>query len=92
MQFHYAEKKWLYDNPITSIRKAAEALSVSIPTATKLVRSFEDLGILVETTGGMRGKLYAYRDYLSILCDDDAAFEASTAVDQALSTRLRGHV
>ena len=83
--------EWLYDNPITSIRKAAEALGVSTPTATKLVRSFEDLGILVETTGGMRGKLYAYRDYLSILCDDDAAFEASTAVDQALSTRLRGH-
>ncbi len=84
--------EWLHDHPITSIRKAAEALGVSTPTATKLVRSFEDLGILVETTGGMRGKLYAYRDYLSVLCDDDAAFEASTAVDQALSTRLRGHV
>ena len=84
--------EWLYDNPITTIRKAAEALNVSIPTATKLMRAFEDLGILVETTGSARGKLYAYRDYLSILCDDDATFETSIAVDNALSELLRGRV
>ena len=53
--------------PITNIRRAAEELGVTQPTATDAVMHLIDLGILVEITGRARGRLFRYRDYMAIL-------------------------
>jgi Fic family protein len=57
----------LQRNPITSASRAAEALDISIPTATKAIRTLETLGLVRELTGGKYGRLYAYDRYLAIL-------------------------
>ncbi len=38
-----------------------------IPSAYKLVKDFEDLQILEEITGGKRGKLFIFRNYVRLL-------------------------
>jgi hypothetical protein len=39
---------------------------VSYPTASSLVSDFEDLEILVETTGQKRNRRYLFREYVDL--------------------------
>lgn len=58
--------QYLYSKPIVTAEKIAEIVDVSMPTAYKLVQSLEELGILVEITGGERNRLYAFNDYIDL--------------------------
>lgn len=60
---------YLQHHPILSIPKAAEALALSGPTVRKSVEHLAGLGMLTETTGRRRGRLYVYSDYLAILSE-----------------------
>ncbi|HEY5894753.1 MAG TPA: Fic family protein [Chthoniobacterales bacterium] len=59
--------QYLQRNPVISIAKAAAAVAVSHPTASKALRTLQSQGIVQEITGGSYGRLFAYADYLSIL-------------------------
>ena len=65
---HNAAKlvEYLYQRPIVTINDVVEVLSVSKPTASILVKEFEDKGILRELTGYQRNKLFVFEKYLDI--------------------------
>jgi len=60
----------LYEQPIVSARLVARELAVSNPTANSLVNQFENAGLLIETTGRQRNRLFGYGSYLSLFEDD----------------------
>ena len=53
--------------PILSIPATAEQLALSAPTVTKAIQHMQKLGIVQETTGKQRHRLFVYRRYLDIL-------------------------
>lgn len=56
----------LYRQPLIAANDLEHALGVSKPTAHALVRDFERLSVLTETTGQMRDRLYAFDPYLKL--------------------------
>jgi Fic family protein len=54
-------------NPIVAIPSAAKRIGISAPTVAKSLGHMIDLGILEETTGRERHRLFVYRRYLDIL-------------------------
>jgi len=53
--------------PILSIPATAEQLSLSAPTVAKAIQHMHKLGIVRETTGMQRHRLFVYQRYLAIL-------------------------
>lgn len=56
----------MYENPITDAQKVEILLGKSHMSAYKQIAILENLGILKEITGGKRGKIYAFEDYLNL--------------------------
>ena len=54
-------------NPIVAIPSAAKRIGISAPTVAKSLGHMIDLGILEETTGRERHRLFVYRRYLNII-------------------------
>jgi Fic family protein len=54
-------------NPIIAIPSAAKRIGISAPTVAKSLGHMINLGILEETTGRERHRLFVYRRYLNIL-------------------------
>jgi len=54
-------------NPLVSIRNAAREMKMSFPTASAAVDRMIDAGILRESSGKRRGRLFLYESYLDIL-------------------------
>jgi Fic family protein len=54
-------------NPIVSIPATAKKIGVSAPTVAKSLEYMRQLGILRETTGRERHRLFVYEPYLAIL-------------------------
>ena len=61
--------QYLQTHPIVSIPKTSKALNLSAPTVRKSIGHLTDLGILQETSGKQRNKLYIYGEYLKILSE-----------------------
>lgn len=57
----------LQERPLTTAAQASARLGISRPTAAKSIENLARLGILDEITGARRGRIYAYRAYLSVL-------------------------
>ncbi|MDD3621844.1 MAG: Fic family protein [Methanofollis sp.] len=57
----------LFETPLITVSRAADALDVSRQTANTLVKKFEDAGVLVEITGNKRYKRYIFSEYLHIV-------------------------
>ncbi|MCR4340518.1 MAG: Fic family protein [Gemmatimonadaceae bacterium] len=57
----------LQQRVIVSVRRTAEQLGISIPTATSALKSLEEMGIVREITGRTYGRLFAYDRQLEIL-------------------------
>lgn len=53
--------------PIVTTNRITEATGMSLPTALRNLAMLEELGIVRETTGKERNKVFAYRAYLDIL-------------------------
>lgn len=53
--------------PIMSIRRLAEQSSLSVPTVTAALERLVDIGVLRETSGRRRGRLFAFGAYLDLL-------------------------
>lgn len=64
---------YLFEQPITTVRRVEEHLNCSYVTASKLVDRFVELNLLHEMTGGQRNRIFRYEPYLAL-------FESSAAV------------
>lgn len=58
--------KLLYRKPVIDANDLERELEVSTPTANALIKSLRNKGILVETTGQQRGRVYAFDRYLGL--------------------------
>ena len=57
----------LPSNPVVTLPLAIELLGVSKPTVIKAIEALEQAGILKETSGKRRDRVYAYQKYLDVL-------------------------
>ncbi len=57
----------LFTNPYMTVSRAAELLSVSLPTARQVVRTLEESGVLQEVTGRAWGKTYVATRILRLI-------------------------
>ncbi len=57
----------LGQHPIVTIARVTELLEITKPTATKAVNTLVDAGILTETSGRRRDRIYSYSAYLDRL-------------------------
>ena len=59
--------EFLEANPIITVTKTAQALSLSFNTVSSAVKKLEDLGILRPTSNVLRTRTFVYDAYLEIL-------------------------
>lgn len=57
---------FLFRQPIITVKVARQVLGISSPAANSLVGQLEDMGLLIETTGYKRNRIFAYKDYLDL--------------------------
>ncbi len=57
---------YLYQMPIVDAQKTSKVTGLSLASAYKLLDDLERLKIIYEMTGGKRGKMYAFKDYLNL--------------------------
>lgn len=62
--------KHLYQHPIIHAQKTKEVIDLSMPSVYKLLEELENLKILYEVTGGKRGKIYFFKEYVDIFSND----------------------
>ena len=58
---------FLQKQPVTNTTQIKKACSISLPTVLRGLSALENLGIVHETTGKERNKVFAYSQYLDIL-------------------------
>jgi Fic family protein len=58
---------YLEENPIIEIRKTADALDTTFKTIADSVRRLCDMGILTQSSGEQRNRIFSYTAYLDIL-------------------------
>jgi Fic family protein len=56
----------LYSQPILNVNQIAERLAITHQSASALVRSFDEAGILREVTGFKRNRLFVFFEYLDL--------------------------
>mgnify|MGYP001026581583 CR=1 FL=1 len=56
----------LYRNPIINAVKVERIIGKSAVSAYKLIADLEKLGVLKEITGGQRGRIYVFEDYIAL--------------------------
>lgn len=59
----------LYERPVINVAALETGIGVSWPTANKLVQQFEEKGLLQETTGFRRNRVFRYRPYLELFAE-----------------------
>ena len=60
----------LPSNPMVTLPLVIKLLDVSKPTAIRTIEFLQNAGILRETTGQRRDRVYAYHHYLQVLTPD----------------------
>ena len=58
--------RYLYQRPMIDAAKVGAVADISPASAYKLIADLEQFGILKKITGGKRGKMYVYYDYLQL--------------------------
>lgn len=74
--------------PIVTLGGVIELLRTTKPTAAKAIAALESAGLLRETTGRKRDRVYAYHEYLEILTRDEPPAPRSTP-ERTRSRRAR---
>jgi len=57
---------YLYQRPIVDAAKVSDVAQISPASSYKLIADLEQFKILHEITGGKRGRLYAFDDYVKL--------------------------
>jgi Fic family protein len=68
LQVHEALKQ----SPLTSAKHLSTATTLSIPTVNTALAALERLGIVRETTGQKRNRLFSYAEYLRLITEEGA--------------------
>ena len=61
--------EFLQTKPYVSVPVAAKSLSLSAPTVRKSINHMVDLGLLEETTGKQRDRVFVYKGYIDTLIE-----------------------
>lgn len=61
----------LPDHPIITLPRVIDLLKTTKPTAAKAIKSLQSAGVVRETSGKKRDRVYAYHKYLTLLTADD---------------------
>jgi cell filamentation protein, protein adenylyltransferase len=61
----------LPDHPMVTVPRASQMLKSTAPTARKAVGILVEVGVLRETTGKQRDRVFAYHKYLQVLTGDE---------------------
>ena len=56
-----------YRNPMLSVKTVSSTLGIAFATANSLLTAFVEAGILTETTGKKRNRIFAYPAYINLL-------------------------
>ena len=56
----------LFSNPVVTVRDAMSLLSLTKPAANSLVDHFVTMGILKETTGKRKNRIFSFQEYISL--------------------------
>lgn len=56
----------LFSNPVVTVRDAMQMLSLTKPAANSLVDHFATMGILRETTGKQRHRIFSFQEYIAL--------------------------
>jgi len=56
----------LFSNPIVTVRDAMRLLSLTKPAANSLVNHFAEMGILKETTGKEKNRIFSFQEYIAL--------------------------
>jgi Fic family protein len=59
-------------NPVVTLNLAMQLLEISKPTALNAIKALVDAGVLRETSGRQRDRVFAYHRYLKVLTSDNA--------------------
>lgn len=59
----------LFRFPLVSVNPVAEMLDVSFTSANRLIERMVDVGILAESTGNARNRVFSYSDYIDLFAD-----------------------
>jgi len=62
----------LPEHPMVTVPRASRMLKSTAPTARKAIDILTELGVLRETTGKQRDRVFAYHKYLQILTGDES--------------------
>jgi len=57
---------YLYNKPVINAEKVSKIAKISMPSSYKLIVDLEKIKILKEVTGGQRGRLYVFDNYLKL--------------------------
>lgn len=57
---------YLFDYPSVTANRAKEQLGISFSQANKVLHHFEDLGLIMETTGQKRNRRFRFEPYLAL--------------------------
>jgi len=57
---------YLFQRPVIEAQSVQKITGLSLPSVYKLIKELEDMEILKEVTGGKRGKLYVFNEYLKL--------------------------
>ncbi|MBK8882529.1 MAG: Fic family protein [Bacteroidales bacterium] len=57
---------YLYQKPVINAEKVSKISGLSMPSSYKLIETMEKIEILKEVTGGQRGRMYVFEDYLNL--------------------------
>ena len=58
---------YLESNPIIETQKTATALGLAFSTTAAAIKRFVDIGILVQSAGEQRNRVFSYEGYLELL-------------------------
>ena len=56
----------MYATPIVNVRSVEKELDISFSSANRLLKSLTELGVLTETTGHSRNRLFVLEKYLNL--------------------------
>jgi Fic family protein len=83
----------LYRQPVVSMSTISEVCEITFQGASDIAKQFSSLGILKETTGHKRHRLFAYTRYLALLGEPTRRAEKRNPFPRARRTQvaLRSH-
>ena len=61
--------RFMYAEPIINVNLVVEKLNMNYPTANRLLKALAELGVLAETTGHSRNRLFVLEKYMNLFRD-----------------------